>query len=375
MTAPGEPVLDRAVGVHQLLPSLHYGDAIGNLARRIRSMMLEEGRPSEFFSIAYDPRVGRMGEPGFSHPSDYFRRPVESTRNVLVYHQSSGHRMLDHLARRDEPKVLYYHNVTPPEFFDPYDPKVAEGCRLGRRQLPSLRHSPAVADSQFNADDLLEAGYESVEVVHIPTDPALYRRRGNDRLARRLRATKRGTDLLFVGRLAPNKRIDDLLKVYATYLRLDPGARLFVVGAPSVPAYHAVLTAFRRRLGLDRCVFVDHVTDDDLVTYYRHADLFLCLSEHEGFCVPLVEAMGFGVPIVAYAAGAVPETLGGAGVLLQDKAYADVAEVCHAVASDEALRASLVAGQHDRARAFLPEAIWPRFRGVVHRQLEAALQG
>ena len=162
------------------------------------------------------------------------------------------------------------------------------------------------------------------------------------------------------------------MKVFAVYRRIDPGARLWLVGAPSVPSYHRVLQEYRRRLGLERCTFVHHVTDDELVSYYRAADVFLCLSEHEGFGVPLVESMGFDVPVVAYAAGAVPETLGGAGLLLEDKDPAEVAELCHLVATDATLRDRVLTGQRRRLRHFDPERIWPRLRRVLHRQLEVA---
>jgi glycosyltransferase involved in cell wall biosynthesis len=155
------------------------------------------------------------------------------------------------------------------------------------------------------------------------------------------------TNILFVGRMIPNKKIDDLIKSFAFYQRhLNRRSRLLLVGD-----YRGHERYFRRLLELidelraRDVVFTGHVAQDELMAYYSAADLFLCLSEHEGYCVPLVEAMHAGVPVIAYAAGAVAETLGGGGILLRDKAPELVAFLIDEVTRNASLRQELLAGQ------------------------------
>jgi glycosyltransferase involved in cell wall biosynthesis len=174
----------------------------------------------------------------------------------------------------------------------------------------------------------------------------------------------RGTNLLAVGRLAPNKRVEDLIKAYYFYRRLDPDSRLIVVGsAVDTEAYLAGCQKLCAELGLlDHVVFAGSVSQQELCTYYRLASAYLCLSEHEGFCVPLLEAMHFDVPVIAYAAAGVPGTMGEAGLLLQEKDFPAIAELAHRAVHDPALRASVVAGQRARLRAFDAEAIGATLR-------------
>jgi glycosyltransferase involved in cell wall biosynthesis len=154
------------------------------------------------------------------------------------------------------------------------------------------------------------------------------------------------TNLLFVGRIIPNKRIDDLIRVFAVYKRLDPRSRLLLVGdTRGHERYYDRLQQLIRALAVKDVVFTGHVDDDDLAAYYRVSHLFLCLSEHEGFCVPLQEAMHFGLPVLAYDTGAVRETLHGGGVLLLDKRPEEVAELIRLVLDDPELRGRVLATQ------------------------------
>jgi glycosyltransferase involved in cell wall biosynthesis/GT2 family glycosyltransferase len=170
-------------------------------------------------------------------------------------------------------------------------------------------------------------------------------------------ATERGgAKLLFVGRIAPNKRIEDLLRVLAEYRKLDGNARLFVVGNDAQhPQYLRTLADLGKslslRIGTD-AVFTGKVPDADMAAYFRAADAFVCMSEHEGFCAPLIESMAFGVPVFAYDAGATAETLGGAGVLFGEKNYAVIAQEIHRVVEDRNVRAAMLADQYKRAEAF-----------------------
>ncbi|HEU0105791.1 MAG TPA: glycosyltransferase, partial [Vicinamibacteria bacterium] len=160
------------------------------------------------------------------------------------------------------------------------------------------------------------------------------------------------TNIVFVGRIIPNKKIDDLIRVFALYQRLfDRQSRLLLVGDyRGQEKYYDRLQDLVRERHAEEVVFTGQVDDDELRAAYASADLFLCLSEHEGFCVPLLEAMAFGIPVVAFDAGAVRETLRGGGVLLRDKEPAAVAGLVRRLLTDDALRARVMETQ-ERAMA------------------------
>ncbi|MGH7860441.1 MAG: glycosyltransferase family 4 protein, partial [Candidatus Binatia bacterium] len=244
---------------------------------------------------------------------------------------------------------------------------VARLCALGREELASLRATcgVALADSEFNRRELVGLGFDTTEVLPIVLDPERYDRRAVRRLERAYRDGH--VNFLHVGRLVPNKRIEDVLKAFWFYRRkINPDSRLFLVGIDTdMELYSFGLRILVEELGIPGVVFAGRATERELVTYYRLAHVYLCMSEHEGFCAPLVEAMHFGVPVIAYAAGAVPETLGSAGALVFEKRLAEVAELAALVCEDAALRSEMVATGKARAREFLPEAVLPRIRRIL----------
>ena len=332
---------DRPRQVHQLLAALSYGDAIGNEALAIREHLRRAGFESEIFAENVEPRMVDSYRPLWHY------RQVSSPDTVCLYHFSIGSasgRMIYHLPDR---LVSIYHNITPAEFFLGFHPHLAGLCYHGRRELASFasRTELGLGDSEFNRRELEAAGYRRTAVLPIvhdfgryagPRSPVVQRLYGDGR-----------TNILFVGRVIPNKRIDDLLRVFAVYKRhVDSHSRLLVVGDyRGHERYLQRLREMIKRLRLQDVVLTGHVEDDDLRAYYSVADLFLCLSEHEGYCVPLVEAMHFGVPVVAFDAGAVRETLDGGGVLLTSKRPEEVAHLLHEIVANPALRRSVLATQ------------------------------
>ena len=172
---------------------------------------------------------------------------------------------------------------------------------------------------------------------------------------------------MFVGRLSPNKRFEDIiLTFYHIKKFVRPDARLLLVGSvQKMTPYFEFLQALVSRLGLSDVVFTGHVSTSQLVAYYQCASVYLSMSEHEGFCVPLLECMHFGVPVVAYKAAAVPETLGGSGILVTDKNYVAVAELVGLLVEDGGLRDQVVARQRERLCDFLPEKVEPRVEELL----------
>ncbi|MGH2686121.1 MAG: glycosyltransferase family 4 protein [Actinomycetota bacterium] len=321
--------------IHQFVPSFTARDAIGSHVVQIQRALRERGHRSDIFDAA-----------------SYRRFKPEGDETVLLFHLSVGSEIAEVMLERPEPLVVNYHNITPALFFRRWDRQRAHAAEQGRRQLARLapRTTLAIADSAFNQGELREAGYGTTCVVPILVDLRAFDREPDAATLQRLQAARRagGAQLLFVGRITANKAQHDVLRAFAWYREVhDPKARLHLVGWTSPGAYISALRDAVAELGLEAAVDLPgSVTPEELIAYYRTADVFVCLSDHEGFCVPLLEAMHHRVPIVAYAAGAVPDTVADAAVVIDDKRPALVAEAIHAVMADETVRTALVdAGQ------------------------------
>jgi L-malate glycosyltransferase len=347
--------------LHQLVPNLAFGDAISQQALTLRRILREAGVRSEIFAEHVDARLSGEAR---SH------REIRQTAGddaAVLYHFSIGSELTDLYRLLPGPRVLVYHNITPPEFFRGVNPQVAALCARGRDELAALRtHATlALADSEFNRRELAELGFARTSVFPIVLDPQRLQFRPVARLERPYRDGH--VNFLHVGRLVPNKRIEDLLKVFYFYRRrINPESRLFLVGIDTdMEIYSVALRQLIHDLELSGVAFAGRVTQRELVTYYRLAHVYLCMSEHEGFCAPLVEAMHFGVPVIAYAAGAVPETLGDAGALVMRKDFAEIAELSALICEDGELREEMAVAGRARAASFLPQALAPRLRELL----------
>lgn len=344
--------------VHQFVPTLAPRDAVGRHYLAVQETLRAAGYRSDIYSYEAKDEYKRLARPFASYDG-----PVSTGGSAeptwLMYHSSVGSPVADFVAARDEPLIVDYHNITPAPFFARWEPALAGALMKGRRQLAGLeaRADLGIADSAFNAQELTDLGYAHTAVVPIlldvaeldaaPADPATLRRLTDAHAGG-------GADWLFVGRLAPNKAQHDIVKAFAAYRRLyDDRARLHLVGASSSHQYEMALTSFIDALGLADAVDVTGgVSAGALTAHFEAADVYVVASEHEGFCVPLLEAMHHRIPIVAYAATAVPETLGDAGLLLDAKDAYTIATAVHRVVTDPALRAQLVEAGIERLHAF-----------------------
>ncbi|MBN2056239.1 glycosyltransferase family 4 protein, partial [bacterium] len=308
----------------------------------------DAGHESHIFCLQADPGVAHTVKSWKEFPAH--DRPDSLT--ILHYALPSPLNGLLRGARGR--KAIIYHNITPPEFLVGYGEELAHIAREGRRQLRELAGDVdlAMADSEYNRRELVDLGFPRSAVLPIcydfprldvPPRPVLMKMFEDD-----------FTNFLFVGRVAPNKRFEDLIRVYACYKRfVRERSRLFLVGSfRGFMKYYHQLQGMLEALKLGDVYFTGHVELDEMATYYRLAHVFLCMSEHEGFCVPLLESMHLEVPVVAYDAGAVAGTLRGAGVLVRRKDPEVVAELCHMVYADAHLRRRLVAGQTHAVGAY-----------------------
>jgi glycosyltransferase involved in cell wall biosynthesis len=342
------------VRVDQWVPTLHGGDAIGDSARLMRRALRAWGHEADIFALEVDERLrGEAMAYGEWRPG--------GPRDVVLFHYALPSPLTEGFRRQRSRRILLHHNITPPEFFLGYDPEMARICRLGQEQLASLRDCAdlGLADSEFNRLELERAGFGRTGVLPIYLDFARYREPPNRVLLNALRDGR--TNLLFVGRVAPNKRHEDLIRLVSLWKRyISSDVRLLIVGKlPRRRHYLDALQALMYEEGLTpwEVVFAGHVEHDDLLACYAAADLFVSMSEHEGFGLPLVEAMLMNVPILAYGAAAVPDTLGGAGVQFSSKSLAEVAEVGHRLVTDAGLRQGVLRGQERRLAAFSPATV------------------
>jgi glycosyltransferase involved in cell wall biosynthesis len=290
--------------------------------------------------------------------------------DVTIFHFALPSPMTEAFAGLSGQRVLQYHNITPASFFAPYAPGLFRLAALGRRELQSLvgKVDLALGDSEFNRQELEALGFAPTGVLPIAVDTE--RITGAPRRPALEKILSDGLiNILFVGRIVPNKRIEDHIRLAEVYKRyVDSYYRFIFVGRyDGVPSYYAQVRALiaEFRMLPDRFWFTGPVPDEDLGAFYRWADAYVSLSEHEGFCVPLVEAMAADVPILAYAAGAVPETLGGAGLLFAPKDLEMAAEMLGMLVYDRDLRSRVLDGQRKRLRDFAPAAIETRLRDTL----------
>lgn len=348
--------------VNQWVPAAHRGDAIGDSARRVRRMLRELGHTSDIYALTVDDDL--RGD------VQTFDDGRATAGDVTIFHYAVPSPMTEAFAQLPRGRVLQYHNVTPAHFFASYDAGIFRLATIGREQIRSLagRTDLALGDSEYNRQELESFGFTNTGVFPIAIDvdrichaaprPALEQVL-SDGLA----------NFLFVGRIVPNKKIEDHIRLAEHYKRyVDLEYRFIFVGkTDGVPRYYNTVRALiaEYQLPSDRFIFTGPVPDEDLATYYRTARVYISLSEHEGFCVPLLEAMAADVPVLAYASTAVPDTLGGAGVQFAPKDLEYAAELLGELAYNDNLRTRVI----ERQRARLADFGETRLRGDLTRLL------
>jgi glycosyltransferase involved in cell wall biosynthesis len=266
--------------------------------------------------------------------------------------------MTAEFARLRSGRVLQYHNVTPAHYFAGYDPAIFRLAMLGREDLKSLvgHTDVALGDSEYNRRELEALGFSNTGVFPIAIDTGRITRAPRRPALEKLLEDENWPNFLFVGRIVPNKKIEDHIKLAEHYKRYvsEQYRFVFVGKTDATPKYYdavqALIAQFRMPPG--RFIFTGPVPDVDLATYYRMASVYISLSEHEGFCVPLLEAMAADVPVLAYSSTAVPDTLGGAGVQFAPKDLEYAAELLGELVYNDNLRTQVIAGQRARLADF-----------------------
>jgi glycosyltransferase involved in cell wall biosynthesis len=355
-TVPGP--LEDLREVHQLVAGFRRGDAISQMALVLQNALRSWALVSEIVGehVSPDTHGGAWSMSEFA--------PYAHRSQLLVYHYSIDSAATDLFLRHPGKKLLLYHNITPASFFAGYSDAQLELARTGRERLSTVIRAShlCMGVSPYNCLELEEYGAADPRVLpvlpdlehlaHTDPDPEVMRRFGRN-------GSRRGSTILFVGRLSPNKRQDNVIRAFGHYRTVfEPRARLILVGGFGPEKYRRQLRAMVLDMGLtDSVTFADYVDESALAAYYRVADVYLSMSEHEGCGVPLLEAMRFDVPVVAYGAAGVPQTLGDAGVLLPDRDVAAAAAALNRVLRDLDFRDTIIHHQRRRLRDFAPAKV------------------
>ncbi|MCW6037301.1 glycosyltransferase [Spirulina subsalsa FACHB-351] len=352
--------------IHQLLPNFSYGDAISNQALAIRNYLRSQGYSSEIFTRYVEEKVIKE----IQLLPDKKLNPKAG----LIYHHSIGSEVTPLALTHPGAKCLIYHNITPAEFFQPFDPKFAQLLAQGRQELPTLAQTfpIAVGDSAYNSSELAACGFREPSVLPIIINPAQWDISPDPHLMASLQDGYK--NLLFVGRIAPNKKQDDLVQAFAHYLTLDPDARLILVGwgNKSEPYYCHLLNIIEELELKERVIITGKVNETQLLAFYRTAHLFWSMSEHEGFGVPLIESMWFDIPVLAYKSSAVPETLQGSGLMFTDKKdLVTIAALAKLLIHDLDLRDKVIRAQQQQRYRFLPTSIQTNLDTIIHKLEQA----
>lgn len=341
--------------IHQIHPSVSYGDAIGNEMIEIREILKEFGYESDIYAKFIHPKLKNI-----KNYAEYIK--VSSPQNILIVHYSIGYgsELLDFISSLPDKKILLYHNITPPEFFQNFSSEYEHATKIGIYELKNqIRNiiDVALADSEFNKQDLISIGFKKTGVLPYLVNLNKFNIVPNNQIIKKY--DDEFVNILVVGRISPNKKVDDAIKCFYNYNKyINPKSRLFLVGSYNgMDSYYNYLNDVILKLGLKNVYFTGHTSLDELVSYYKVSDIFLTMSEHEGFCVPLLESMHFEVPIIACNSTAIPDTLGGAGIIINDKNYIEVAELINLLVEDKALRNRIVKKQSERLEFFSRERI------------------
>jgi glycosyltransferase involved in cell wall biosynthesis len=330
--------------VHQVLATLGYGDAIGHEVLGIQRVLRHAGIDSEIYVETADPRLEDL-------TLDY-RDMVGAIEphDILIHHFSIGSRASRTAYALPGRMALVYHNITPPEYFLGVHKDLVKLCFHGRRELTAYvsRCDLALGDSEYNREELQALGFQATGVLPVVPDFShLSASSGDGDRTFGARFDDGMTNVMFVGRVIPNKKFEDVIRAFHVYrTRFNPRSRLLLVGSYSgFERYLAMLHGLIGRLGTPDVHFLGHVSNEELTALYDVADIFLCASEHEGFCVPLIEAFHKRVPVLAFAATAVPATMDGGGVLYDTKDPHEIARLIDAIADDPRVEEAVLESQ------------------------------
>lgn len=329
--------------INQILPTIAPRDAISNEAVEIRDILREWGYKSEIYAQNVHPSMKSIAHTHYKNPSK---------DNILIFHYSIGSEICDFVRTLPDKKIIRYHGITPEIYLEKINDYIAHLLLLGRKQLeyyPNIT-TLALANSEYTKRELVSIGFKNVKIL-----PLILNFKKLELFNDSLLNLYSGdfVNILFVGRLIPQKRQDEVIKIFYYYKHINPKSRLFLVGSyEGFEKYYEELKLLIKELELNDVYITGSVPVEDLVSYYKLADIFICMSDWESFFAPLVECMFFNIPIMAYNATAIPDTLKDAGVLINTKNYIEIAEMINVIINDLELRTRIIEKQKEVLRMY-----------------------
>ncbi len=351
--------------VYQILPTMAYGDAVSNDALAIAEILHEMGYKNQIYAINIDQRLS-----GIVKPYSYFL--ADKKDDIIIFHMSTGSELSQSIIRLpNKNKIMFYHNITPENYFLNYSSVAYELSKTGRAQLKLLNNTfkLSLADSEYNRLELEELGYKNTDILPIILNFDDYKAMPDMNIINKY--NDEYINIIFIGRIAPNKKQEDIIKTFYVYNRyINPRSRLFLIGSyRGMERYYGHLKNLINELNLGNVIIPGHITFKEIISYYKIGSVFLSMSEHEGFCVPLLESMIFEVPIIAYESSAIADTLGKSGIIFTIKKYELVAELINIVVSDMNLKNRIIQAQIQRLRDFERDRIKIKFRDIFEKNI------
>ena len=343
----------RKIKIIQILPTINYGDAVSNDALNIYNFLKEKGYNTLIYAENIDKRLkGKVKK--------IEKLKKVDKRDIIIYHKSTGTKITFELERFKCKKVIKYHNITPEKYLKKYNKFLSNLVKYGREGLKyaSKYMDYALSDSTYNKIELDELGYKNAEVIPILIPFEDYKKTPDNKIIEKYNDGKK--NILFVGRIVPNKAQEDIIKSFYYYKKyIDNNSRLIFVGSDNgFENYSGLLKKLVKELHIENDVlFTGHIKFEEILAFYKIASLFLCMSEHEGFCVPLVESMFFKVPILAYNSSAIKDTLGNSGIVVNKKDYFLISELMDLILSDDSFKERIIKNQSKRLEDFKNEKI------------------
>lgn len=351
----------------QLLVTLQQGDAIGNFTIALHEMLLEERYDAKVYAYNLGSNIDGSIAKNIKHLKE------TTDDDLIIYQMCEGHKINDLIRKLRGKKIAIYHNATPPEFFTDYGVQFRQGQKNALKVIASMKTEfvKCVADSEYNKQDLISMGYPQEDIIVIPItiDYEDYKKEPDKAI--REKYNDDFVNILFVGRIAPNKKQEDIVRIFAYYHEfINCDSRLFLIGSPFIADYNMAIKDYISYLNLEESIVMPgHSTFEEILAYYTCADVFLCMSEHEGFCVPLIEAMQFDVPVIAYNSTAIPYTLGEAGVLVEDKEPETVSRLIEQIIYDDSYTDTIINKQRSRLKAFDSKESQKKYLKVIKEVL------
>ena len=350
--------------VIQIIPTLAYGDAVGNDTLALKKVLVDMGYKTQIYAESIVPPLDNKAA------LDIKKLQGLNHEDIIIYHLSTGTQLNFDVAKYKGRKIIIYHNITPPEFFREYDDYLEQISRwaLDGACFLADKADYCLADSYFNKCNLRDLGYKNaIDVLPIVVPFEDYRKEPSQDIIKKYKDGRR--NIVFTGRVAPNKCHQDIIAAFACYKKYyNSEARLFLVGSyKESDTYYRKLKRYIELLEVEDVVFTGHIKFEEILAYYTIADIFLCMSEHEGFCVPLIEAMFFEVPIIAYNCTAVPMTLGDGGILIEKKDPVEIAALINKILSDNVLNKQIKENQKKRLEDFQYDKVTGMFKKYLEK--------